>query len=62
MKRLRAPTEDAVRWSVYRLRKKAEGIGFVQAKGPATAIERSFEVLAIPENERWRIRVSSARD
>jgi hypothetical protein len=60
VKRVRTPAKDAVRWGMYRLRRKAERIGYVQAADPQAALERPCETLAIPENERWRINVQRA--
>ena len=52
VKRVRPSDRVGVRWAVYKLKKKAERIGYVQVPDPESAVERSFEVLAIPEEER----------
>ena len=57
VKRVRPSDRVGVRWGVYKLKKKAERIGYVQAPDAESAIERSMETLAIEESERWRISV-----
>jgi len=46
-----------VEWLVYRLRKKAQLIGRVQAKDQKEALERAYAEFQIPEHERFRISV-----
>ena len=45
------------RWGVYALRKKAEKIGPVNAKGEQEVFKLAFKECAIPERDRWRISV-----
>lgn len=61
VKRVRVASNEAVRWGVYRLRKKAERIGYVQASDPASAIKRSIGTFSIVEGERCRISVQRER-
>ena len=45
------------RWAVYRLRKKAERVGTVEARDQEEAIEKSYTELSIPERDRFRVSV-----
>lgn len=49
--------EPATKWGVYRLRKKAERLGSVEAKDQAEALAKAYELFKIPEAERFRISV-----
>lgn len=49
-----------VEWVAYRLRKKAERLGRVEARSEAEAIEKACAEFEIPQHERFRISVQRA--
>lgn len=46
-----------VRWTVYRIRKKGERLGTVEARDQAEALQRAYELFAVAEKDRPRIAV-----
>jgi len=49
--------DEASRWSVFLLRKKAERIGSVLAKSKEDALKRAMEECVVEPRERFRLSV-----
>lgn len=49
--------EPVVRWGVYKMRRKGERLGSVEAATQSEAMQAAFERFDIAEAERWRISV-----
>lgn len=61
MKRKKAeaasPAGKVVRWTIYKLGKKAKWLGYVEAASEREAIDKACAEFKIAEHERFRIAV-----